>query len=141
MAKVNTIANNGLTIVENYNKLLEQFRKAKTIDDVRILVASVRDFISVYKRVDKNMVNEIYDKLQSKLQDMVAENAFVYDRMNSRVEEIRNRGYDYVNEKDMFDSLIENKIGVVPSYVFSSDRSIPGKSFRICFSLCLRCLR
>ena len=24
MAKVNTIANNGLTIVENYNKLLEQ---------------------------------------------------------------------------------------------------------------------
>ena len=49
MAKVNTIANNGLTIVENYNKLLEQFRKTKTIDDVRILVASVRDFISVYK--------------------------------------------------------------------------------------------
>ena len=93
MAKVNTIANNGLTIVENYNKLLEQFRKTKTIDDVRILVASVRDFISVYKRVDKNMVNEIYGKLQSKLQDMVAENAFVYDRMNNRLEEIRNRMY------------------------------------------------
>lgn len=89
MTKINTVANNGLTIVENYNKLLEQFRKAKTIDDVRILVASVRDFISVYKRVDKNMVNEIYGKLQSKLQDMVAENAFVYDRMNNRVEEIR----------------------------------------------------
>ena len=100
MAKVNTIANNGLTIVENYNKLLEQFRKTKTIDDVRILVASVRDFISVYKRVDKNMVNEIYEKLQVKLQDMVAENAFVYDRMNNRVEEIRNRAYDYANEKD-----------------------------------------
>ena len=100
MAKVNTIANNGLTIVENYNKLLEQFRKTKTIDDVRILVASVRDFISVYKRVDKNMVNEIYEKLQGKLHDMVAENAFVYDRMNNRVEEIRNRGYDYANEKD-----------------------------------------
>ena len=82
MAKVDTIANNGLTIVENYNKLLEQFRKTKTIDDVRILVASVRDFISVYKRVDKNMVNEIYGKLQSKLQDMVAENAFVYDRID-----------------------------------------------------------
>lgn len=29
MAKVNTIANNGLTIVENYNKLLEQFRKTQ----------------------------------------------------------------------------------------------------------------
>ena len=100
MAKFNTIANNGLTIIENYNKLLEQFRKTKTIDDVRILVASVRDFISVYKRVDKNMVNEIYEKLQGKLQDMVAENAFVYDRMNNRVEEIRNRGYDYANEQD-----------------------------------------
>lgn len=62
MTKINTVANNGLTIVENYNKLLEQFRKTKTIDDVRILVASAKDFISVYKRVDKNMVNEIYDK-------------------------------------------------------------------------------
>ena len=100
MTKINTVANNGLTIVENYNKLLEQIRKAKTIDDVRILVASTRDFISVYKRVDKNMVNEIYEKLQGKLHDMVAENAFVYDRMNNRVEEIRNRGYDYANEKD-----------------------------------------
>ena len=35
MAKINTVANNGLTIIENYNKLLEQIRKAKTIDDVR----------------------------------------------------------------------------------------------------------
>ena len=100
MAKINTVANNGLTIIENYNKLFEQIAKAKTVDDVRGLVASVKDFISVYKRVDKNMVNEIYGKLQSKLQDMVAENAFVYERMNSKVEEIRNRGYDYANEKD-----------------------------------------
>ena len=75
MAKINTVANNGLTIVENYNKLFEQIAKAKTVDDVRSLVASVKDFISVYKRVDKNMVNEIYGKLQNKLQDMVAENA------------------------------------------------------------------
>ena len=50
MTKINTVANNGLTIVENYNKLLEQFRKTKTIDDVRILVASAKDFISVYPR-------------------------------------------------------------------------------------------
>ena len=60
MAKINTVANNGLTIIENYNKLLEQIRKAKTIDDVRILVASTRDFISVYKRVDKNMVSLLH---------------------------------------------------------------------------------
>ena len=44
MAKFNTIANNGLTIIENYNKLLEQFRKTKTIDDVRILVARRQRF-------------------------------------------------------------------------------------------------
>ena len=114
MTKINTVANNGLTIVENYNKLLEQFRKTKTIDDVRILVASAKDFISVYKRVDKNMVNEIYDKLQSKLQDMVAENAFVYDRMNNRVEEIRNRGYDYANEQDDTQA-VQSK--ALPAYV------------------------
>ena len=62
MAKVNTIANNGLTIVENYNKLLEQFRKTKTIDDVRILVASVRDFISSLTRQSKT---EIHRELES----------------------------------------------------------------------------
>ena len=98
MAKVNTIANNGLTIVENYNKLLEQFRKTKTIDDVRILVANVRDFISVYKRVDKNMVNEIYGKLQSKLHDMVAENAFVYDRMNTQTNRQERTSTDHATQ-------------------------------------------
>ena len=117
MAKVNTIANNGLTIVENYNKLLEQFRKTKTIDDVRILVASVRDFISVYKRVDKNMVNEIYEKLQGKLQDMVAENAFVYDRMNNRVEEIRNRGYDYANEQDDTQAVQSKALQLIENFI------------------------
>ena len=91
---------NGMTIVESYNKLFEQIAKAKTIDDVRTLVASVKGFISMYKRVDKNMVNEIYDKFQTKLKDMVAENAFVYERMNGKVEEIRNRGYDFAQEKD-----------------------------------------
>lgn len=29
MAKINTVANNGLTIVENYNKLFEQICKGK----------------------------------------------------------------------------------------------------------------
>ena len=118
MTKINTVANNGLTIVENYNKLLEQFRKAKTIDDVRILVASAKDFISVYKRVDKNMVNEIYDKLQSKLQDMVAENAFVYDRMNNRVEEIR-----------------------IVVMTMQTNRTIHRQYRAKHFSLCLRCLK
>ncbi len=100
MPKINTIANNGLTIIENYNNLFQQIAKAKTVDDMRTLVESVKDFISVYKKVDKSMVNEIYEKLQSKLRDMIAENAFVYDRTNNRVEEIRNRGYDYAKEND-----------------------------------------
>ena len=100
MPRVNTIANNGLSIIENYNELFQQIAKAKTVDDVRVLVANVKDFISVYKKVDKSMANDIYDKFKNKLHDMVAENAFVYDRMNNRVEEIRNRGYDYANEKD-----------------------------------------
>lgn len=47
MAKVNNIANNGLTIVENYDKLFEQIKKAKTVDETRNLVVSVKDFIFV----------------------------------------------------------------------------------------------
>lgn len=101
MAKMKSNINgNGMTIIENYNKLFEQIAKAKTVDDVRALVASVKAFISMYKRVDKNMTNEIYEKLQNRLKDMVAENTFVYERANSNVEEIRNRGYDYANEQN-----------------------------------------
>lgn len=101
MAKMKSNINgNGMTIIENYNKLFEQIAKAKTVDDARALVASVKEFISMYKRVDKNITDEIYGKLQTKLKDMVAENTFVYERANSNAEEIRNRGYDYANEHD-----------------------------------------
>ena len=100
MAKKNTIANNGLTIIKNYNNLLTQISRAQTVDDVRTLVASVRDFISVYKRVDKNLVNRIYEKLQTKMNDLLEENEFVYQRTNARVEEVRSRTYDFTAEKD-----------------------------------------
>lgn len=95
-----TIATNGLNIIENYNKLYEQIAKAKTVEDMRTLVANVKEFISVYKRVDKNMVNEIFEKFQNKLKDTIAENEFVFQRMNNNAEEVRNRGYDNANEKD-----------------------------------------
>lgn len=99
MAK-KTIANNGLTIIENYNKMFEQIAKAKTVDDVRAMVASAKEFISVYKTVDKSLVERIYTKLQTKLQDMIDENEFVYQRTNARAEEVRNRSYDFAGEKD-----------------------------------------
>ena len=46
MAKVNTIANNGLSYrCRTTINCLNSSEKQRTIDDVRILVASVRDFI------------------------------------------------------------------------------------------------
>lgn len=100
MAKKNTIANNGLTVIENYNNLFTQISRAQTVDEVRAMVASAKEFISLYKTVDKNLVNRIYEKLQSKMNDLLEENEFVYQRTNARVEEVRNRTYDFTTEKD-----------------------------------------
>lgn len=100
MAQINPMANNGLTIVENYNKLFEQINHAKTVDDVRILIADVREFISVYKKADKNLVNRAYEKFQTKLREMIEENEFVHDRMFEKVNETRNWAYDFAGEKD-----------------------------------------
>ena len=91
MAKKNTIANNGLTVIENYNNLFTQISRAQTVDEVRAMVASAKEFISLYKTVDKNLVNRIYEKLQTKMNDLLEENEFVYQRTNARVEEVRNR--------------------------------------------------
>lgn len=99
MKKTKT-AVNGATIIDRYNTLFMQIEKAKTADDVRVLVESVKDFIVAYKGVDKAMTKQIYEKLLNKVNDMVAENEFVYQRTNARLEEATNRAYDFSGEKD-----------------------------------------
>ena len=100
MTKKNTIVNNGLTIVENYNNVFRQIEKAQTVDEVRAMVASAKEFISLYKKADKTLVNRIYEKLETKMNDLIEENDFVYQRISDRVEEVKNRTYDYSLEKD-----------------------------------------
>lgn len=100
MAKKNTIANNGLTIIENYNKMFEQINRAQTVDEVSAMVVSAKEFISLYKTVDRSLVSKIYEKLSAKMNDLIEENEFVYQRINARTEEIKNRTYDFSLEKD-----------------------------------------
>ena len=100
MPKTKTVANNGLSIIENYNNLFTQINAAKTADDVSVLLADVRTFIAIYKKVDNTMANRVYEKFQSKLQSLLEENNFVYERMNNKVNETRDWAYDYAGEKD-----------------------------------------
>lgn len=88
------------TIIERHNALFEQIEAAKTADDVRTLVEAVKGFIVSYKSVDKAMTKRIYEKLLNKVNDMVVENEFVYQRINTRLEEATNRAYDFSGEKD-----------------------------------------
>ena len=88
------------TIIERHNTLFEQIEAAKTADDVRTLVEAVKGFIVSYKSVDKAMTKRIYEKLLNKVNDMVVENEFVYQRINTRLEEATNRAYDFSGEKD-----------------------------------------
>lgn len=99
MKKAKATANEP-TIIERHNALFEQIEAAKTADDVRTLVEAVRGFIVSYKSVDKAMTKRIYEKLLNKVNDMVVENEFVYQRINTRLEEATNRAYDFSGEKD-----------------------------------------
>lgn len=99
MKKTKATANEP-TIIERHNALFGQIEAAKTADDVRELVEAVKGFIVSYKSVDKAMTKRIYEKLLNKVNDMVAENEFVYQRINARLEEATNRAYDFSGEKD-----------------------------------------
>jgi len=99
MRKTKVTANEP-TIIERHNALFGQIEAAKTADDVRVLVEAVRGFIVSYKNVDKTMTKRIYEKLLNKVNDMVVENEFVYQRINTRLEEAANRAYDFSGEKD-----------------------------------------
>ena len=99
MRKTKATANEP-TIIERHNTLFRQIEAAKTADDVRVLVESVKGFIVSYKSVDKAMTKRIYEKLLNKVNDMVTENEFVYQRINTRLEEATNRAYDFSGEKD-----------------------------------------
>lgn len=99
MRKTKATANEP-TIIERHNALFEQIEAAKTADDVRTLVEAVKGFIVSYKSVDKAMTKRIYEKLLNKVNDMVVENEFVYQRINTRLEEATNRAYDFSGEKD-----------------------------------------
>ena len=99
MRKTKATANEP-TIIERHNALFGQIEAAKTADDVRVLVEAVKSFIVSYKSVDKVMTKRIYEKLLNKVNDMVVENEFVYQRINTRLEEATNRAYDFSGEKD-----------------------------------------
>lgn len=99
MKKAKSTANEP-TIIERHNTLFRQIEAAKTADDVRVLVEAVKGFIVSYKNVDKAMTKRIYEKLLNKVNDMVVENEFVYQRINTRLEEATNRAYDFSGEKD-----------------------------------------
>lgn len=99
MRKTKATANEP-TIIERHNALFRQIEAAKTADDVRVLVEAVKGFIVSYKSVDKAMTKRIYEKLLNKVNDMVTENEFVFQRINTRLEEVTNRAYDFSGEKD-----------------------------------------
>ena len=92
--------NTGVSIIEAYNNVVAQIRKAKTVDEIRTVSGVAKDFISTYKTVDADMVNEVYAKLQDRLNELLTENDFVYERPLKKVDEIKNRAYDFKGEKD-----------------------------------------
>lgn len=98
-----------MSFVEQYNKLFGEISKASTVDDVRSLLTAMKKFVAMYKNVDVTSVKRIYNKYLEKLHNLVEENSFVYDRLTTQAEKVRNRGYDFANEKDDT-KAVQNKV-------------------------------
>ncbi len=88
------------SMIEIYNDLFMKINIAKTVDDIRPLVSTVKDFYSVYVGIDLTSANGILELLNKKLHDMVAENEAIFARMTERAESTNNRMYDFDGEKD-----------------------------------------
>lgn len=100
---------NNLSVVEQYNRLYESIRKAKTDVDVRTIFGTVKEFANIYKDVDATSVKQICDKFLIKVRELVEENDTVYEHLNTKVESIRNRAYDYKGENDVT-VAVQNKV-------------------------------
>lgn len=91
---------NGLSMVESYNNLFEQIRKATTADDMREIYSSIKDYASLYKNIDECAVSNISGKFTDRLQELLNENEAVYTRLSEKAENISNRAYDFTKDKD-----------------------------------------
>lgn len=97
------------SIIEQYNDLFKQIGKAITYEDMTTLFPMVKAFVSDYATVDEKYTDKIYSMFVDKMQSLLEENDFVYNRMNDNVNEIRNRQYDYTYEKDNAQA-VQNKV-------------------------------
>lgn len=100
---------NGLSMVESYNNLFEQIRKATTADDMKEVYYGIKNYASLYKNVDESAVSNISAKFTDRLQELLDENESVYTRLSEKAENISNRAYDFTKDKDVTQA-VNNKM-------------------------------
>lgn len=91
---------NNISLVERHNSLFEKIHKATTVEELRDLLSSLKDFVTMHKDIDSTSVKRLYEKYSKKLQTLLEENNVEYERLSVKAEKIRNRTYDFANEKD-----------------------------------------
>lgn len=85
-------------IIERYNELFTRINRALTNEDMTELNTDIKAFIFDYESIDKDMTDKIFSMYVDKLNTLVAENSNDYDVLNSKLQEIKNRQYDYNGE-------------------------------------------
>ena len=85
-------------IIERYNELFTLINRALTNEDMTELYTDIKAFISDYESIDKDMTDKIFSMYVDKLNTLVTENSNDYDVLNNKVQEIKNRQYDYKGE-------------------------------------------
>lgn len=105
-----------VNVISRYNNLFNRIKKA-TNENITTLFDDVKSFYKDCNSLDGVYVKRIVDMYVEKLQELIDDNAVVYEKIFAKLNEAKNEQYDFDGEKD--------DTGAVQTMIFQLMGSLP----------------
>lgn len=115
------------SLVEQYNNLFADIKRAETREDISNLYQGVISFVDNYRDLDPESTNRIYDQFSDRLNEMLKTNDELYQEYRQQLDEVRNTQYSFEGEKDdrqAVDSKVLQLLAQMPKHVTQANESL-----------------
>jgi len=115
------------SLVEQYNNLFADIKRAETREDISNLYQGVISFVDNYRDLDPDSTNRIYDQFSDRLNEMLETNDELYQEYRQQLDEVRNTQYSFEGEKDdrqAVDSKVLQLLAQMPKHVTQANESL-----------------
>lgn len=115
------------SLVEQYNNLFADIKRAKTREDISNLYQGVISFVDNYRDLDPDSTNRIYDQFSDRLNEILETNDELYQGYRQQLDEVRNTQYSFEGEKDdrqAVDSKVLQLLAQMPKHVTQANESL-----------------